>query len=89
MSDGNELTKDLEFSLALGEMSQMMTVMLPSTLCLFRVQSPRAGQSGTQIPAEAGYFSRFQDADRFWVSGLLLNWYPPGGWGGSASRIGS
>jgi len=63
MSDDNELRKDLEISLALGEMSQLMIVMLPSYLYLFCVQSPWAGQSGTQLPAEARDFSRFQDAE--------------------------
>jgi hypothetical protein len=62
MSHGNELRKDLEISLALGEMSQLMIVMLPSYLCLLCVHNPWAGQFGAQIPAEARDFSRFQDA---------------------------
>ena len=78
MSDGNELRKDLEISSALGEMSQLMIVMLPSYLCLLCLLCLLCSQPtgwtirGSNSGRRRRFLSFSKCSDRLWVSGLQL-----------------
>jgi hypothetical protein len=75
MSDGNELRKDLEISSALGEMSQLMIVILSSYLCLLCSQPTGWTIRGSNSCRGRRFISFSKRSDRLWVSGLQLNWY--------------
>jgi len=75
MSDGNELRKDLEISLALGEMSQLTIVMLPSYFVFILCSQPMGWTiRGSNSGKGRRFLSISRRSDRLWVSGLLLNW---------------